>query len=310
MPVTLWDSFDNLLSSAESNFLNLDFDKALDDWRQYYKITARIEYQRILDEIERLLDRERLANLTTLNRLYNIFSEHREQYRSKKISHFTYHLYNRLFIKIYREKFQTENSKNISIEAGVFEYLSNRTHNAIHILTQVIEKRPDSVTGRIFLGHSFMALKDNRSAIEVLTQNLFLSPDELDKEDLYLSQFKLLSGRLHSKISDEHAAAWLLTFETWYRNWLIIKEDQKFFNLIKNKETNERILQVKYSQMERYRHFALCLFVADYTRHFNKKNSGLIIEQENYMQKLDAQLYSRFRNKRKSIEEKVISENS
>jgi len=154
---------------------------------------------------------------------------------------------------------------------------------------------------RIYLGYAYLELKDQRRAIITLSQNLYYAADMLESEDMYLSQFRLLFGRLHTQLGDRRAAAWLLTFESWYRNWLIIEEDERFFSLMRRREQNERILQVKYTAAERYRHFAHCLYIAEYCRQFDRSQKGLINEQENYMEKLDTLLYARYRKKRKPV---------
>ena len=92
-----------------------------------------------------------------------------------------------------------------------------------------------------------------------------------------------------------------MPFESWFRNWLIFDENKTFFDVIRKKETNERIVQVKYYSYERYRHFARCLYIAEYARQYLKKETGLILEQENYMSKLDGILFDRYRKKRKEI---------
>jgi len=140
-----------------------------------------------------------------------------------------------------------------------------------------------------------------KEAVSVLTENLFLAADKLPEEALYLSQYKLLFGKLYSDCGNREEAAWLLVFESWYRNYLVFTENNRLFKVIQHKESTERIIQVKYYTHERYRHFVRCLYLADYTRHFQKEQRGLIHEQENYMQKLDRELFARYRKKRQEI---------
>ncbi len=271
------------------------------EWEQYFRITARKEYESVPAEVARYWDEERFREISSLPGLFNIFLEYRDYYRSKKISHYIYNLYLKLFVKIYTEKFQKTAVKNTLLEKGVFEYLSGNTAAAVDLLEKALQEDYESVTARIYLGFAYLKLKDQRKAIVHLSQNLYFAADQLDSEELYLSQFRLLFGRLHTQLGDPSGAAWLLTFESWYRNWLIIEEDARFFALMRKREQNERILQIKYTATERYRHFAHCLFIAEYCRLFRRTDKGLINEQENYMEKLDTLLYARYRKKRKPV---------
>jgi len=273
----------------------------LNEWEQYYRITARKEYKTISEEVARYWNEERLKNITTLTTLFNLFMEFRSNYRQQKLSHFTYTLYLKLFVKIYKDDFQQMTSSDYVLEKGVFEYLAGDYETSLQLLSKVLEKNFDSIIARIFLGFAYLGKKDQRKAIVYLSQNLYFAAEELDVEDLYLSQFRLLFGRLYTQVGDRKAAAWLLTFESWNRNWLIIEEDERFFSLMRKREQNERILQVKYTAAERYRHFAHCLYIAEYCRKFKQSQKGLINEQENYMEKLDTLLYARYRKKRKPV---------
>ena len=87
-------------------------------------------------------------------------------------------------------------------------------------------------------------------------------------------------------------------FEAWFRNWIVLLEDNEFFQVMQQKERSERILQVKYYTSEKYRHFVRCLYIAEYVREFLPKEKGIIWEQEAYMEKLDANLFQRYRNPR------------
>lgn len=302
MSATLWDSFDHLLQEAEQSFLRQNIDQALNFWKQYYKITAKVEYQKVIAEVAELWKDSRLDQISSLEMLYNIFTRYQELLRNQKISSFTFQLYKKLIIKIYKVKFQQINASDNSLATGIFDYLSGNHESASVKLNSILKSRIDSIEARKYLGYVYMELKKQDQAIEMLTQNLFLGANELKPEDFYLSQYKMLYGRLHATYSAHDVAAWMLVFESWYRNWLIFKEDESFFTLLRNKESAERIMQVKYYQFERYRHFVRCLFIADYARLYKLKEKGLIIEQEQYMMKLDPHLFARYRNKRKELD--------
>ena len=305
MSTTFWDSFDNLIKEAENEFLNFNYDKAIELWQNYFKITAKNEYEKIIKELNATWSEEIFKNVSNLPRLFNLFQNFNDKYFNKEISHYTFQLYVQLIIKIYKQDFQNNARNELNTETGVFEYMAGNNQLALKILKSIIDSNQEAIIARIYLGYTFMALKDQRSTIATLSQNLVLDADKLRPDDLYLSQFKLLFGRLFSSMSNTEEAAWLMMFESWFRNWLIFDEDKKFFELIRKKETNERIVQVKYYSYERYRHFARCLYIAEYARHYLKKDTGLILEQENYMEKLDQRLFERYRKKRKEIKQSM-----
>lgn len=301
MTGTFWDSFDHLVKKAENEFLNFNYDKAIEAWQNYYKITAKSEYLKIIKELNNTWSADTFKEISNLQRLFNLFQNFDEKYNKKEISHYTFQLYRRLIIKIYKENFQNDARSELTTEAGVLEYLAGDFQSAMRILTSVVNSGPESMIARVYLGFAFLMLKDQRSAIAILSQNLVLNADKLRPDDLYLSQFKMLYGKLFSSLSNSEEAAWLMPFESWFRNWLIFDENKTFFDVIRKKETNERIVQVKYYSYERYRHFARCLYIAEYARQYLKKETGLILEQENYMSKLDGILFDRYRKKRKEI---------
>ncbi|MBN1408527.1 MAG: hypothetical protein JW956_12090 [Calditrichaceae bacterium] len=301
MSATFWDLFDNLLKQAESEFLNFNYDGAVAAWQNYYKITAKKEYINILQELEETWSAETFKDIPTLQRLFTLLQSYKDKFNKKEISNYTFQLYKKLLIKIYKQNFQSTAQNEVTTEAGIFEYLAGNNQAAASILSAVIESDQESMIARIYLGHTLIALKNQRDAIAILSQNLILNADRLHADDLYLSQFKMLYGKLYSSISNAEEAAWLMPFESWFRNWLIFDEDKVFYNLIRKKETNERIVQVKYYSYERYRHFARCLYIAEYARHHLKKEAGLVLEQEKYMARLDSHLFNRYRKKRKEI---------
>ncbi len=301
MAGTLFDSFESLLQKAENYFLNFRIDDALDAWEQYYRITARVEYQSIIKEINTYWNSDRLSGINSLSALYRLYMEYQEKFHKQSMSGYTFGLFKKLFIGQYNKQFAQDPIQKYSIERGVFEYLSGRNDTSIEILQSILSTDVSNIEARIFLGHAYMAAHTPKEAVTILSENLFLAADKIPEDALYLSQFKFLFGKLYSEHANKDEAAWLLVFESWYRNYLVFEENAHFFRLIQQKESNERIIQVKYHASERYRHFVRCLFIADYTRHFHKKQVGLIREQENYMQKLDKELFTRYRRKRKEV---------
>ena len=301
MPATFWDNFDNLIAEAEEAFLKTDIVGAVDKWQAYFKITALSEWWEIADEVQRLWKETRAGRIESLEDLYTLWEKIRLLDVSNKISRYTRNLFMRFIIKTYEERFRREDITGDDEKIGVFEYLCGNYSKAVTLLKNSLQKNSADVASRIHLGWCYLKLKDQKSAIAVLTQNLFLAADALTEDDLYLSQFKMLYGKLHSQHSNHLEAAWLLTFESWYRNWLFLEEDESFYQLMRQKEIDERIFQVKYYLHERYRHFVRCLFIAEYNRQFNKKKPGAILEQENYMRRLDPQLFEKYRKKRKAL---------
>ena len=213
---------------------------------------------------------------------------------------YTFDIYKKLLVRIYEQNFR-QNGPDKGLEAGVFDYLSGNLDQAEEKLRAVLEKDVENIQARIYLGFTSLDKHDQKTAITYLSENLFLAANVLPEEALYLSQYKLLFGKLNSDRGNREEAAWLLTFESWYRGYLIFTENPRFFRVMQQKESNERIMQVKYYSYERYRHFVRCLFIADYTRHFQPRQHGLIHEQENYMLKLDRELFARYRKKRREL---------
>ena len=297
MPATFWDNFDHLIVEAETTFLNGDINVAVEKWRAYYKITALSEWENIADEIENVWTNGKVDNISSLDGLFEFWKIIRDYKSNNKMTQYSFNLFNKLIGKTYLEKYRSdENGAN-----GVFEYICGNYHEAITLLKKDLQDDNTNMIARIYTGWSYIKLKEHKTAISILTKNLFLSADLLTEDDLYLSQFKMLYGKLHSLHSNHKEAVWLLTFESWYRNWLFFEEDDSFYQLMRQKEIDERIFQVKYYLHERYRHFARCLYIAEYNHQFNKKNIRPILEQENYMQRLDPQLFDKYRKKRKAL---------
>jgi len=299
MSATLWDSFEDILKKAEDHFLNFRFEQAIEAWNNYYKITAKTEFQSFATEISTHWDAQLYQQIGSLSQLHFLFTELQSKRTRNQISQYTYDLYKRLLISIYRKQFSTEIQSTAQLESCVFEYLSGNPTGAQGILKQILDNDAENVQARIYLGFSHLDLHEQKEAVELLTQNLFLAADEIPEEALYLSQFKLLYGKLFADSGNREEAAWLLTFESWYRSYLVFTKNENFYRAVRHMESNERIVQVKYYSYERYRHFARCLFLAEYVRNFHKEESGLIQEQEVYMQKLDRELFARYRKKRR-----------
>lgn len=299
MSATLWDSFEDILKKAEDHFLNFRFEQAMEAWTNYYKITAKTEFQSFATEIATHWDAQLYQKIGSLSQLYFLFRELQTKSIHNKISQYTYDLYKRLLIRIYRDQFSGKVQNVSQLESGVFEYLSGNPSGAGAILQQILDNDTENVQARIYLGFSHLDLHEQKEAVELLTQNLFLAADEIPEEALYLSQFKLLYGKLFADSGNREEAAWLLTFESWYRSYLVFTKNDNFYRVLRQMESNERIVQVKYYSYERYRHFVRCLFLAEYVRNFHKEESGLIQEQEVYMQKLDRELFARYRKKRR-----------
>ncbi len=300
MSATLWDSFEDILSEAEELFLGFHFDEALEAWEKYYKITAKKEYGEIIAQITENWDDKRFTKIDSLSSLYTIFNDLQTKRTQNKINRYTFELFKKLIIRIYKQRFRS-NSPQEGLEAGVFDYLSGDFASAQKKLQQILEQDVENVQARIYLGFTYLDQHDQKTAVAYLSENLFLAANALPEDAFYLSQFKLLFGKLHSDSGNRDEAAWLLTFESWYRGYLIFTENPRFFRVMQQKESNERIMQVKYYSYERYRHFVRCLFIADYTRHFHPDQTGLIHEQENYMLKLDRELFARYRKKRREL---------
>jgi hypothetical protein len=79
-----------------------------------------------------------------------------------------------------------------------------------------------------------------------LSQTIFLGGNEILSQDIGSMQIRNLYGRLRSIHGKGEVGVWLVPFEAWYRSWLVWVEDTPFFQVMQQKERNERILQVKY----------------------------------------------------------------
>ncbi len=298
---TLWDRFEYLLREAEQRFFAFEFEAALEKWESYYQITAINEYGQILREIQRLMKETDAVKINTPSKLLTAFRRVRRRFLERRIHLYTYNLFLNLFKKLYMAQFRDQVVED-GLFHGIFNYLQGNYEAAVGFLRNYLQHNFESIEGRIFLGYAYMeTYEQHLEAIALLTENLFLAADQLYEDDLYLPQFKMLFGKLFSKTGRKNAAAWLLPFEAWFRNFLVFKENERFYKLMVQKEQNERIIRVKYTTAERYRHFVRCLFVAEYTRQFIKDQPRIVAEQETYMEQLDAALFARYRRKRKPL---------
>ncbi len=298
---TLFDVFDSIREEAEEAFYQHNFELALEKWQEYYKVTAKVEYNLIIKEIKNLLHDIHPEKTHSLFDLHKHYRYLRQKYSDKQIHPYTYSIFVRLLTNLYQNQFKKVLPDDNFLIHGIFCFLSGKHEEALTLLKQQVEAEPENIEPRIFLGHVYLHMERQKETVSILTKNLFLAADQLFEEDLYLSQFKMLYGRLHSETGRKNVAMWLLAFEAWYRNYLIFEEDETFYKIMLKKEQNERIIRVKYTLAERYRHFVRCLYLAEYSRQFIKTNKGMINELENYMEQLDGAHFIRYRKKRKPL---------
>ena len=105
MSATLWDSFEDILSEAEEHFLSFHFNEALEAWEKYYKITAKTEYGKIIAQITQNWDEKRFTKIDNLSGLYVIFNDLQTKRTQNKINRYTFELYKKLIIRIYKKHF-------------------------------------------------------------------------------------------------------------------------------------------------------------------------------------------------------------
>ncbi|MGD9897654.1 MAG: hypothetical protein AB7T22_00880 [Calditrichaceae bacterium] len=294
------DEPEYLLKEAEELFLNFEYDDAFSKWRLYLNEGEDEELLKFVNEIIFSWEEESFLDIHDLSGLFEIWSRQRGRYRSERISKLTFALLERLLTKIYQKRFQEHAKKEYTITSGIFEYLSNDPDSAIPRLTRAVTDNSEDTLAKSYLGLAYYAKNDHRSAMIYLSQNLFLDAGNLAADDFFEPQIKLIYQDLFSIRKNKKISAWLTVFESWFKDLLIFRDEPHFFILMQQKERNERILQVKYYPHERYRHFIRCLFVAEYGRLFRRKETDLVLEQEHYMEKLDRQLFARYRQKRKS----------
>ena len=296
--VSIWSSFEDLVGEAENKFFNHDYDGAVKKWQDYAQITGAPVWQQAANDLKGLISNFLSANIEDPQQLFQAWLTLRKQMSSNQVSSYAYHMMQRLFAKIFLASKQTV---SFDIATGIFCFIEERYSNATENLTDVLRREPDNLLARIFLSKCYFIEQKENQGMAYLSQSVFLGGNEILGEDIGSPQIRNLYGRLRSIHGKGEVGVWLVPFEAWYRNWLVWNEDTPFFQVMQQKERNERILQVKYYASEKYRHFVRCLYIAEYVRQFLSREKGIIWEQEAYMEKLDANLFQRYRKKRKPI---------
>ncbi len=296
--VSLWSTFDNLVNDAEKLFFAHDFNGALGLWREYARITGALNWQRIFEELSNLVQEFQSANLKDSQEYFEEWLRLRNKLKHSQLSSYAFHIFERLHARLFLANKQVV---SFDLATGVFCFVEKRYEKAKENLDVVLNHQPDNLLGRIFLSKCYFALDEDDKGLAYLTQAMFLGGNEILPDDVGSVQLRSLYGKLKSIHGKGEVGGWLVPFEAWFRNWLVWIEDTTFFQVMQQKERNERILQVKYYASEKYRHFIRCLFIAEYVRQFLPKEKGIIWEQEAYMEKLDSNLFERYRKKRKPV---------
>lgn len=295
--VSLWSSFEEMVSEAESEFYNLNFSKALKTWAEYAQITGAANWKQNYSQLQILISEYQKLDFSNPENIFKAWLKIRTSLKERKISLYTFNLMQKLYATTF---LQTKLTVSFDLATGIFCYIDGKIDNAMENLGATLKQKPDSLLARVFM--SKCLYNKNEDGMGYLTQAMFLGGNELIEEDIESEQIRNLYSRLKSLHGQGDAGVWMVPFEAWYRNSIYIMEDLPFFQIMQQKERSERILQVKYYVSEKYRHFIRCLFIAEYVRHFLQKEKGIIWEQEAYMEKLDNILFERYRKKRKSIE--------
>jgi len=296
--VSIWSSFDNLVEEAEGTFFDHQYEEAIKKWQDYAQITGAPSWQQSADDLKKLITEYLSAHISEPQQLFESWLKLRKQMNENKLSSYAYHIMQRLYARIFLSSKQTV---SFDIATGIFCFIEERYDKAKENLSDVLNREPDNLLARIFLSKCDFILGDEERGMAALSQTIFLGGNEILSEDIGSLQIRNLYGRLRSIHGKGEVGVWLVPFEAWYRSWLVWIEDTAFFQVMQQKERNERILQVKYYASEKYRHFVRCLYIAEYVREFLPKEKGIIWEQEAYMEKLDANLFQRYRKKRKPI---------
>jgi hypothetical protein len=296
--VSLWSTFENLVNDAEKRFFDHDFKGALKLWQEYARITGAQNWLRIYEELNYLVQEYQAANLKEAGEIFEEWLRLRNKLKHNQLSSYAFHIFEKLYA---RQFLAGKQVVSFDLATGIFCFIDKRYDKAKENLNVVLNHQPDNLLGRIFLSKSCFALNEDDKGIAYLTQAMFLGGNEILQDDVGSMQLRNLFGKLKSMHGKGEVGVWLVPFEAWFRNWLVWIEDITFFQVMQQKERNERILQVKYYASEKYRHFIRCLFIAEYVRQFLPKEKGIIWEQEAYMEKLDNNLYERYRKKRKPV---------
>lgn len=296
--VSIWSSFENLVDQAEKKFFNHEYEDALKLWKEYAHITGARNWQRVSQDLSYLLNNFLSTKFSDPHEYYEDWIRLRKKLQKNEISSYAFKLIEQLYARRFLSSKQTV---SFDIATGIFCYIEKRYDKAQENLNIVLNHQPDNLLARVFVSKSFNAINDEDKGLAYLTQAMFLGGNQILPDDVGSIKIRNLYGKLSSVHGKGEAGVWMVPFEAWFRNWLIWLEDISFFQVMQQKERNERILQVKYYASEKYRHFVRCLFIAEYVRQFLPKEKGIIWEQEAYMEKLDARLFERYRRKRKPI---------
>jgi hypothetical protein len=295
---SIWSTFDNILKQAEHQFYEYEFEQALKHWQEYAEITGENRWRNAYQDLKQLLGEYSSTKFKDPQQYFSQWLQIRHRLHDNLISPYAFECMERLYARIF---LATKTTVSFDLATGIFCYIDDRIDKALDNLNVVINQQPDNLLARIFLNKCYYKINDEENGNAYLTQALFLGGNEIIADDIGSVTIKNLHGRLKSLHGKGEAGLWLVPFEGWFRNWLIWKEDISFFQVMQQKERNERILQVKYYASEKYRHFVRCLYIAEYVRQFLAKEKGIIWEQEAYMEKLDNGLYQRYRKKRKPV---------
>jgi tetratricopeptide (TPR) repeat protein len=296
--VTIWSSYENLLSEAEKKFFDQEFDEALKLWKEYTRITGSPNWHVITRDLHQIIMEFLSAQISDSQQYFEEWLRLRNKMNRSELSVYAFQLMERHLAQLFLKNKQTV---SFDLATGVFCYIEKRYDKAKENLSVVLNQQPDNLLARIFLSKCCYALDQVDLGTGYLSQALFLGGNEILPDDVGSEHIRNLYGRLKSLHGRGEAGVWLVPFEAWYRNWLVWIEDITFFQVMQHKERSERILQVKYYASEKYRHFIRCLFIEEYVRQFIPKEKGIIWEQEAYMQKLDETLFKRYRKRRQPV---------
>jgi hypothetical protein len=294
--VSIWASFDNMLKDAEAHFFQADYERAIALWQDYARITGSTEWHKNHQDLQTFIHEFQQMPPDSHGQFFSSWLKLRQRMRSGDLAGYVYNLIQKFYARVYLESKPTV---GFDLATGIFCFIEERHELAIQNLENVIQRQPDNLLGRLYMSRAKYAQGDVNAGASYLTQALFLSGTEILPVEIESSDTRELYQRLSGLHSKPEIGIWMTPFEAWYKNWTDWHEDKVFFQIMQQKERNERILQVKYYLAERYRHFMRCLFIAEYVRNFLPRERGLIWEQESYMEKLDSKLFERYRKKRK-----------
>ena len=259
--VSIWSSFGTLIQEAEREFYNQNFDDAINNWQEYARITGASKWNKITDDLSKFIKDYQSITKSNPEQYFDQWLQLRNNIKNNNIGHYVYNLMEKLYAKNF---LNSKPTLSFDLATGVFCFIENRIDNAKANLDAVLNKEPDSFLARIYLSKCYFIEQDETKGISYLSQALFLVSNDMLIDDIFSEKIRNLYGRLKISYGKSGIGLWILPFEVWYRNWLILHEDENFFRVMQQKERNERILQVKYYLSEKYRHFIHCLFNKPY----------------------------------------------